>query len=92
MKIAIFSCSNIVHTTKIYTTANPAVIFLTRTQVIKMILPHLQKQLKSENWRMREAAILAIGAMATGCIDGGTCGCSVQIYMSSSGRAFSCGR
>ena len=34
------------------------------------ILPHLQKQLKSENWRMREAAILAIGAMATGCIDG----------------------
>ncbi len=37
--------------------------------VFSSILPYLQTNLKHEDWQYREAAVLALGAVAEGCID-----------------------
>jgi len=37
--------------------------------VFTCILPYLQKNLKHEDWPYREAAVLALGAVAEGCMD-----------------------
>lgn len=40
-----------------------------RAPVFASILPYLTKHLKHEDWPHREAAVLALGAVAEGCID-----------------------
>ncbi|ETS80250.1 hypothetical protein PFICI_07779 [Pestalotiopsis fici W106-1] len=40
-----------------------------RAPVFESILPYLTKNLKHEDWPYREAAVLALGAIADGCID-----------------------
>ncbi|KAH8664146.1 armadillo-type protein [Xylariales sp. PMI_506] len=40
-----------------------------RAPVFESILPYLTKNLKHEDWPYREAAVLALGAIAEGCID-----------------------
>lgn len=40
--------------------------------VFEYILPHLKESLSSPEWPHREAAVLALGAVAAGCIDGVT--------------------
>ncbi|KAK8017561.1 hypothetical protein PG993_013887 [Apiospora rasikravindrae] len=40
-----------------------------RAPVFESILPYLTKHLKHEDWPHREAAVLALGAVADGCID-----------------------
>ncbi|KAI9735386.1 MAG: hypothetical protein M1818_006581 [Claussenomyces sp. TS43310] len=40
-----------------------------RGPVFNTILPYLMKNLKHEEWSHREAAVLALGAVAEGCID-----------------------
>jgi hypothetical protein len=37
--------------------------------VFNSILPYLQTNLKHEDWQYREAAVLALGAVAEGCVD-----------------------
>lgn len=38
-------------------------------ELLEIILPHLKEKLWSQNWLDRESGILAMGAMAEGCID-----------------------
>ncbi|KAK9422170.1 putative Importin N-terminal domain-containing protein [Seiridium unicorne] len=40
-----------------------------RAPVFESILPYLTKNLKHEDWPYREAAVLALGAIAEGCVD-----------------------
>lgn len=40
-----------------------------RAPVFESILPYLTKNLKHEDWPYREAAVLALGAIAEGCMD-----------------------
>ncbi|KAI0543309.1 armadillo-type protein [Xylaria curta] len=40
-----------------------------RDPVFESILPYLTKNLKHDEWQYREAAVLALGAVAEGCID-----------------------
>lgn len=40
-----------------------------RAPVFETILPYLMTNLKHEEWQYREAAVLALGAVAEGCID-----------------------
>ncbi|KAI0169514.1 ARM repeat-containing protein [Hypoxylon sp. FL1284] len=40
-----------------------------RRPVFESILPYLTKNLKHEDWPYREAAVLALGAVAEGCLD-----------------------
>ncbi|KAF3020984.1 hypothetical protein G7054_g1859 [Neopestalotiopsis clavispora] len=40
-----------------------------RAPVFESILPYLTKNLKHEDWPYREAAVLALGAIADGCMD-----------------------
>ncbi|KAG8883613.1 hypothetical protein FRB97_006307 [Tulasnella sp. 331] len=37
--------------------------------LLKILLPHLNERLYSQDWLQKESAILALGAMAEGCID-----------------------
>ncbi|KAG9028013.1 hypothetical protein FS837_004015 [Tulasnella sp. UAMH 9824] len=37
--------------------------------LLKILLPHLNERLHSQDWLQKESAILALGAMAEGCID-----------------------
>lgn len=39
-------------------------------EMMEVLLPHLKEKLFSENWLDRESAILALGAIAEGCIGG----------------------
>lgn len=41
-----------------------------RTEVLEILLPHLKDRLFHEEWEQRESGILALGAIAEGCIDG----------------------
>ncbi|KAG8926361.1 hypothetical protein FRC03_004321 [Tulasnella sp. 419] len=38
-------------------------------QLLNILLPHLNERLHSQDWLQKESAILALGAMAEGCID-----------------------
>ncbi|KAJ3339678.1 hypothetical protein HDU93_007904 [Gonapodya sp. JEL0774] len=39
-------------------------------EILKILLPELQKRLSSDDWLQRECGILALGAVAEGCITG----------------------
>ena len=40
-------------------------------ELLGMILPIVEQRLRVADWRIRESAILAIGAVAEGCTNGG---------------------
>ncbi|BFZ54125.1 hypothetical protein PYCC9005_001157 [Savitreella phatthalungensis] len=40
------------------------------TTLLEQCLPHLQATLQSADWKEREAGVLALGAIAEGCLDG----------------------
>ncbi|KAL2313475.1 Importin subunit beta-2 [Schizosaccharomyces pombe] len=41
-----------------------------KQRLLEIILPHLKQSLTSEDWKVQEAGVLAVGAIAEGCMDG----------------------
>jgi len=41
-----------------------------QVEILPILLPYLQRELESQDWKQREAGILALGAVAEGCMEG----------------------